>query len=489
MCRDITHGQLGNHVRLKFSHRECVHKSRVLQLVPLLWRHQHYTCSNYYGCQRNELTALHERHAIELPPVDERDIYALGRFYRSYRSIPPLVPLTWPELLADVPSNRRRRVQQAWDHNNEGWNERWSEVTAFIKFEKWESDYIGESPEKTMLVKAPRMIQFREKEYTYEWGRYARSFEKMFFYRDNKGRYIANNHRNFSKSMTTWQVAANLRWKYNQFVDPVIIGIDFSTMDATLRWILRETIEWSNYRRAFPRDAWVAYLTRLQGRNKARTVNKLIYFIIGTMMSGEYTTSCGDSEITDAVIAYITRSIKAFWLLNGDDSQTFCERSDLAKVEVDAIAKFGLKAKVDIVYEFEHISYCQSSPVDMGGVWRMVRSPERVMSRSAYTCKRLQGVGWLKLLGAIGLGELSCNTGVPVLQAYSQMLVRAAHGKLSASLLSDYMYMRHDKITDKVQPIKWCTRISFANAFGIPPTEQLSLERTFDTTDLPLLVH
>jgi hypothetical protein len=288
--------------------------------------------------------------------------------------------------------------------------------------------------------------------------------------------------------MNSWQIAANLRWQASQFKYPVFILLDYSKMDAHLRELLRECVEWSTYLKAFASDAFLRFLLGFQRRNKVRSMNDLFWYIVATMMSGEYNTSLGDTLINDAITAYMLRMIKHGKLLNGDDGVIIVERADLDRVDYSWFTRFGMNAKVEVVDDFTKIKFCQCQPIRVNGVWRMVRDPNRVLSKSSYTIKTLSGNAWTKLVGAIGLGELSCNTGVPILQSFAHLLYRSAGCKTSAGLLNDYMYMRHDKITTKREPVTNQSRLDFNDAFGISPDEQRGLESMFDSIILPILL-
>lgn len=486
VCRLATDAQVGDHVTIKYQpYPECVHKSKVTQLVPLFGAPENSVCTAYTGCAVNEMVALKERHGIPLPPVDPDEIFRLGQHDLKRRPGRIIDPMTWDELIKDVPSNRRRKVEQAKIRVDEGWNDRFADVTAFIKFEKWEAFELFSELEKPMDVKAPRLIQFREPAYTYELARFLRPIEKFMFNTSADGRWVSPNKRLFSKGLTSWQIASNLVSKISRFENPVMVLLDYSRMDATLRLLLRRAVEWSYYKRCNP-SWWLAKLLKLQEKNRVRAMSGLLWVIIGTMMSGEYNTSCGDSKINDAINAYLLDGVDYDQLINGDDGVLIMEWIVYQKLDLD-YAKLGMTAKVDLAHCIEDVQFCQCHPVQLDAGWRMVRNPWRVMSRSSYTCKTLNGEGWMRLLGSIGLGELSCNNGVPVLQSYASMLYRSAGKRTSKALLDEYMYMRPDKIDERLMPISMRARQSFSAAFGISPTEQWAMEQVFDCTEIPCL--
>lgn len=477
----------GDHVTTNFNQPiECVHKSKVTQLVPLLNVPGNFVCTAYTTCGMNERVALAERHGIPLPPANEDRIVDLGKFvHRQFKRVPELEPMTWEELLADVPKNRVPRVRMARDALQTGWSQKYTMAQSFIKFEKWEAYMVDQMLEKPMQVKSPRLIQCRPPMYTYSLAKYLRRIEQYLLTHDPSGRRYNNRNSPFAKSMTSWQIGANIAYKARQFSNPCYIMLDYSRMDSTLRKSLRESVEWSLYRR-FIHDPWFWELLKAQERNKVTTRWGNYWTIIGTMLSGEYNTSIGDTIINWSILKYLFQQVHHELIINGDDAVIIIEQADLGKVDLD-FGQFGMIAKVDYAYDIGDVSFCQCTPMRINGAWRMVRNWNRVMSRSAYTTKQYEGKAWLKLLGSIGVGEMSCNNGVPVLQSYACMLWRSSGNIVDERMLSDYMYMRRDKITTRLQPITMQARLDFEYSFGVAIATQLSLESLFDNTVLPCL--
>jgi len=477
---------VGDHVTIKNDPTtDCVHKSVVTQLIPMLALPENYVCSAYTGCIANERVALSKRHGIQLPEVNDDRLLDLQKFYFEYRKVPPIEPMTWDELIADVPSNRRNKVRLARQFVEEGWSTRFSQVKAFIKFEKWEACSVMSENLKPMIDNCPRLIQFREPAYTYELARYLRAVEKKFFNTAPNGEWLPVKWRHFSKGMTSWQIGNNLATKWNALKDPVAVLLDYHRMDAHMRKRLRDLIEWEYYRRSNP-SKWLKFLLSLQEKNRVTSMHMLIWIIVATMMSGEYNTSLGDNEVNDAITAEIMQWIDHFKLIAGDDGVLLMEKSDLEMLDMH-FSDFGMIAKIEIVYSLHDVSFCQCKPLRIAGRWRMVRDPWRVMSRTSYTCKKMNGLGWKRLLGSIGLGELSCNTGVPVLQSYASMLYRSADHMVSNALVKEYMLMRPDAITSRLLPVTDEARIDFWCAFGMTPVEQKELEGLFDSIEIPCL--
>jgi len=451
----------------------------------MIWLPDNFVSTCFYACQNNEWVAIVARHAVELPPADDALIGKVRKYYHGRYCVPAIQPMSWEELIADVSQSRRKRVTMAYDENKLGYQKRWEKVKAFVKFEKWPA-YTLDGTSEDLRNKAARLIQFRRPEFTYNLARYLRPIEHYIFSHDETGRWLKLHQRTFAKGMTSWQVANNLYRKSQQFAHPIYIMCDYSKMDAHLRLKMREMLEWSFYRRFNP-DVEFRRLLRVQEHNIVESIAGTKWKIDGTMMSGEYNTSLGDSLINDELMSYWLRDVKHAKLINGDDGVMIVEAEDISKLDMDFFLKVGMKLKVELESEFSRVSFCQCSPCFIFGSWRMVRNPYRVMSRAAYTTKNLNGRGWLKLLGSIGMGELACNGGFPVLQAYSQMLIRSANGQFSQALFDDYMDMRVDKTSKHALPVTAAARRSFQESFGISIGQQLDLEQCFDRTILPVL--
>jgi hypothetical protein len=81
-------------------------------------------------------------------------------------------------------------------------------------------------------------------------------------------------------------------------------------------------------------------------------------------------------------------------------------------------------------------------------------------------------------LASVGIGGLSCNAGVPVMQAYYSMLARNSHG---AKVLKDYSYARVDRqLKLKYTDVSAESRVSFWLAFGVTPNEQEVIETYYN---------
>lgn len=442
-------------------------------------------CAGYHSCQVNEMIALAERHIKPTIPVTSQALAIYARAYQRLRRLYPvkqLEPMSQLEVLAESPQNRRVRIRNAYENlNTFGEPKGFSRIRAFIKWEKFEDGV------EDLTLKAPRMIQHRSDEYCYELARYVKPLEKYLFYK-RCGRFCKKRDRIFIKGMNSWQIGENIVRASSRFTNPAWVLRDFKKYDASLNEYIRK--EASDYDREFYRnDDHLKRLLRMQRSNKCYSKEGIVYEVLGTMFSGENTTSYEDSKTNYVLTEEFYDTIDHETRVNGDDSVDCLEASDVDRLDFDFWKRACFDIEYSVVYSIHDVDFCQCKPVRIGGKWRMVRSPKRVLARTIYTCKNYPNRDtYLKLLGAVGLGELHCNNGVPVLEAWSKLLIRSSNHHFSQAFYEEYMFMRCEP---KYTPIAITdeARIDFDLSFGISTGVQLQLEALFDAMPrLPLLV-
>jgi hypothetical protein len=133
------------------------------------------------------------------------------------------------------------------------------------------------------------------------------------------------------------------------------------------------------------------------------------------------------------------------------------------------------------VYEFEEVEFCQSKPVQVGGVYRMVRNPTTLITKASMCVRPCSSINLLKKwVMAVGVCEGSLSGGVPVLDAFARALRRNGK-KCSAKMVKVVKGGTSRTITyTHTGGIDAETRHSFYIAWGISPAEQLALERHYD---------
>lgn len=482
LCHIGEHAEINERTLLQAA---CVHKHQVRQLVPLLDRDGVFPCMAYQGCARNEFVALNERHCKELPTPDDHAQSIWSHAFDFLRAECPLQtfrrPLSENEVIVSSPQSRRARIRNAFDniHKN-GWSDSYAKVKCFTKFETFPDEF-GDKE----FRKSARLIQHRSDEYCYTLARYLKRVEWRVLYKVARGRH--SGHRLFAKGMTPNMKAQWLDGAWDEFPNPVAVLMDHSSYDAHLTNAIR-CWERRFYCQYYPGDKRLKHLLDLQRIQKGKTANGIRYKVHGTMCSGDYNTSLGDNIINAAIILYAFRNVRCRILADGDDSVVIVDKSDLDLVDTDAFRQVGLSTKIDYAYEKSQVEFCQSKPIQTSVGPKYVRNPNRIWSKTAYTCKSYSGKAWFGLLKAVGMSELACNRGVPVLQAYAEMLIRSAGNvRALAHELAEMLAHKHVEYNFNPAVVSEQARRDFEEAFGITTTEQLWLEDCFKKRSLPCL--
>lgn len=189
-------------------------------------------------------------------------------------------------------------------------------------------------------------------------------------------------------------------------------------------------------------------------------------------------------------------------LNNGDDCMVILERSDLESFLGNLPSFFsalGFVMKVEPpCSQLEQLVFCQTQPVYDGREWRMVRDPRVSLSKDATILDRRHATTDLSTqLCAIGQCGLALTSGLPVLQSYYEALQRGQtdrgvnkrgkpyRGHVDPNFVESGMYHLSRGCKVDVRSVSTAARVSFYNAFGIVPDQQVELESYYDS--LPTL--
>jgi hypothetical protein len=448
------------------------------QIVPQLNIPGVLPCAGYHACIVNERIALAERHIQPVPVLQADAKQAWDEAFELLENVlrpKKMVKLTQKQCVSMSSSKRRARMQRAYDNiNKHGDSVKRYNVKSFLKWEKYEDD-----PLDPLESKAPRLIQHRSDEYCYDLARWLKALEKRVLYSKINGR------RWCTKGMKPNEIGKLIGEACDEWSHFVKWLLDHSRYDAHLQAYIRSKcheyiLKWFNNDRNLQRQL------KRQIRNSGRTMNGLIYHMLGTLCSGDFNTSLEGSLTNLAAILYVFRHTSKIPIVNGDDSNVLTPAG--ARVDPDDFAKLGLKTKIEPVGDRWQGNFCQLSLVDTVKGPLAVRNPFRVMSRTPYTCKTYTTIGaYRKYIGAVGLCEMACNVGVPVLQDYAEMLFRSA-GRYSTNEYKQLCHIRGGVEFTQSAPIDEQARLSFFLAFGMPPDQQIALESLFRRTTLPFEV-
>lgn len=411
-------------------------------------------------------------------------------FLIRYRSIAsPAVKLTTGEFLASRPSRLRKIYELATKRNavEEFDLFRESQVKGFVKVEKTRqasTDCAG----NTSKTPVPRLINPRSVRFNAHLGRYTVAVEHTVY--DNIGTMFGKQC--ITKGLTFDQKAALLREMWEEMDDPVFMGGDASRFDQHTG-LHALGLEHDVLRAHFPRDSWLNTLLRQQLNNRMRgfTKNGKCRVNLGAMrMSGDMNTSLGNCIISSALVWQRLQElgIRAYCVVDGDDSGVIMERRDIERYRSGAEAWFLNHGYTMIleepVFVFEHIEFCQTKPVWVGDRWTMVRAYDKcINSDFAGHQKCRDEAYWLGLLHGISSCGLSLASGVPVLQAFYQWGLRhgvhAGRGRHTELALNGWLMTAMGGPKRGARAITSDARLSFERAFGLAPADQVRLENKF----------
>lgn len=360
----------------------------------------------------------------------------------------------------------RRRYRNAFQSiRNTGMRESEANVHMFVKIEKWEEHLIESG-------KVPRAIQFRGYGYCGMLSTYLKPIEDALW------KFTEENRPVFSKGRNSFEVARMLRDAWDDGYT-VWFLLDHSKFDSSI--MTRWTKLMAEFYMRFWSEPQLAELLKSKLRNRSYTKGGSIYSFKARLCSGDYDTSLVGNTLNYLVLTSICKrlGITAAKIINGDDSCLGMRPKDRATFEKwfcpRVMKRYGLQTKMEVVTEFEQIDFCQCKPVEMNeGIWRMVRDPRRILSRSIVSVRRYEGKAWLRLISAIADSELACNYGMPITQAWALALKKAARGAKAL----EHEFSHRSKLEERAgeRPVTNVARESYARAFGISPSQQMLFE-------------
>lgn len=345
-------------------------------------------------------------------------------------------------------------------------------------------------PEKWILRRAPRVISPRSPEYLLSVGVYTEPLEKMLY------RAVAAEVGSdcIMKGYNLIARAKVMRGHWDHFEKPVAVGLDASKFD---QHVSREALQYEHgfYLRAHNNDATLRRLLKMQLRNKVSVMcedGRVKWVSDGGRMSGDMNTALGNCLLSASLLSEWARErgVRIRMVVDGDDCVAFMNEGDLARFLEGLQAWYrhrGFIMKVEEpVRQFEKVEFCQCLPVLVGGTWRLVRNFRKAVTQDHVWIER-GGITHLEVCEATGEGGMALYGDCPVLGAYYKMLrgSRKLSRRAKAELVDNHSWLRHltsDKVVAKEPDVD--TRVSFAWAFDILPSEQKLMERQFAEFDL-----
>jgi hypothetical protein len=203
-------------------------------------------------------------------------------------------------------------------------------------------------------------------------------------------------------------------------------------------------------------------------------------------------TSLGNiSLMTMMVWSYCQlRGITCALINDGDDCVVIMERADLDTFMNGIVWWFdesGFVLKVENpVFVLEHIEFCQSHPIEITpGVYRMVRDPRVVLSKDLVVVKPIQHESDYNFYRrAIGMCGMALAGDVPIFCQFYQTLIRGTtETKRKVEIESGMQYLAL-RMSARFREPTATARVSFWEAFGIPPDLQVALEQDYSRMTL-----
>jgi len=448
--------------------------------------------SAFVDCRENAHTALLERvffHQVDnvftSPPTPDWAVVesTLEPFLRALkRSVVPLTPVPLLDYASGAYRGRRLRVYLAATRKilMRGVRHSDSFLGTFLKYEKL-LDGI-----KRMV---PRVISPRSPQYNVAVGRYLRQLEHVI-YRAIERLFGAPT---VMKGYNASQLGEMMHEAWVQFTDPCAIGLDASRWDQhcsvnILKW---EHGVYDLYYRSPELRLLLSWQLRNFGFMRCGD-GGYSYCVNGGRCSGDMNTACGNCLVMCAAIYSLCHRLglvkggrcRVRLFNNGDDCVLIGERADIMLIQANVVQHFttlGYVMKVEeIVNELEQVSFCQTQPVYDGARWRACRHPDASLTKDATILSEVYAsVPRLpSQLHAIGTCGLALTAGLPVLQDYYLALTRcgSAEGTVDERFYGSGFYQLSRGMRADIRPPSMEARVSFAKAFGIPPTVQIGLE-------------
>lgn len=402
------------------------------------------------------------------------------------------------EVLNIYPPAKRERYQEGLDTPLN--IRKHAAVTAFVKQEN--------VPFKTK--DKPRLVQFRTPTFLAHMLAWYKPFEHAYV----RGRYLYNKYQKFTcaKSMDPIERMDTIKQCVADLENCHVVGLDGSAFDAhqgpnSLEAEWRFTV--AALKEAGFSPEIVSKATKMGEAQKRNRVKAFVddgfvkYTVNGNRMSGDLNTGTGNTVLQSSYIASFCKDLgipEAHWrmLVDGDDALLFVSGKYIHLVTAESVddgfRKYSQEIDLDRIEPvtldtLETIEFCQSRPVCVDGIWRLIRNPRKVYNgycatniwyREMRTAKRF----W----ATVSRPELIYSVDVPVLDAMFKCLNRLSEDSRPLETVSRRYWLRNCERCQGRMPtgrgVSIDTRVSFERAFGMSLTDQLACEEEFDAWEL-----
>lgn len=418
-----------------------------------------YRASVHDNCQCNELVSLHNRHL-----TDRSYIPFDPDYWRSVANInidiQPVAPMSVFDV-AKTYTGRKRRVyyQAALEVSTNTYDPRWARINMFIKTDK--------IPLATIADKAPRAIQYRDPRYNILLAKWLKPYEEQFYKLEELGLPC------IAKLMNPYQRAVTLTTAWAQFKKPIAILLDHKAFDSCVRYEHLKTCH-KFYNKAC-KDKFLRHILLYQLLNKGRTRTGIRYKVRGTKMSGDYDTALGNTLINYLVLKGFLKNVRAYFLVDGDDSVVIIDLDDLDKLDFTHFGKCGFETTVEQARTLEEIEFCRGKLLADHDP-RLARGYKRALSNYQISTVWYPPKPMMRYLKGVAVGELGQVRGVPILEAVMSNLLLTPGSPIFDP---QHSWKLENPIAgwESVHPLITNTdRIDYEMQWAVPVVEQLMLE-------------
>lgn len=434
-------------------------------------------------CYHNAILGLESR-MLCITPVEYNVDYtnAIEYFYENTKSKMCFhEPLTAEQFLSKYGGKKFKRYSVGVEKYSYLTNYKKAATCAcFVKAQRFPTDDFV----------APRVVNFRSPAYCYALGRYTRNIEHALF--TTEGLFGVGH--TSAKHDNLNQRAYQIRLKWNAIQDPVALSLDCSRFEAHVN-VSALCAEHKFYRKFYPRSRDLKRLLKCQLDNIGYMFGQLKYTMEGRRISGDMTTSLGNSLIM-MFLLYIFRE-KTGLMFNiyddGDDCLVFCKRSEVTAMKklTDLFMQYGFRLKIEnIAYEIEQILFCQARPI-YWAEFDGVMCPNYVK----HMTQLYVGLGYGKsdradhvLAVSTATCMLSVFSGVPILEALHEHILSIDYKdkKRVTKMVfqhGDEQYFYAKNRNCKKHACDDAIRTSFMRAYKVEPWQQILIEKSFGAAE------
>lgn len=439
------------------------------------------------NCECNEYIALRNRVLQAVPPTTVEGVRickpiasAIAAYLGKHRP-------SQGEWIQQYGGSKRTRYLNAKAH---------VEAYGLLRKDGYLNSFV--KPERLMdATKDPRLIQARNAKYNYALGNYLKPVEHLLYNVHGSGplKPWLPSGRLIAKGLCQRRRAQLLHSKMQEFRSPLVLSLDCSRFDAHVSPEMLN-LEHSIYLKCYDNEKDLRKLLSWQMHNVGFTQRRIRYKCKGGRSSGDMNTALGNCVLMIIMVAAAMkemgfRSNEWQMLDDGDDCLLIIE--EFSEPRVAAITEifrdFGHELKLENrALIMEKVVFCQSQPIYCADGWRFVRNPTKSLNTTFVGIRHYQHRKAVRKLAAqIGDCELALTSGVPIMGAFAEMLIRVAGDckvpvdRASSLWIKASRERRYLRNQSTRQPVTWAARESFDLAFGMDSQQQVFLESWFES--------